>query len=189
MHRFLIAIFFIINPALAVEMFEEKHLGYKFEVGENVLYAHNPHSMRKTKIYYKNVHVGGFTISLLPDGYTTSEFIASGKLYYENKYPDSRVSIEEKINAKKLDYNEVLISHGGQNTIEKKVVFFKDREGAPDQDELTMMYTFHLFYPADSTKEKVDGINLMVNSLELPENDGVYNYSIKRAVEQEYPNK
>ena len=189
MHRFLIAIYLFINPVLADEIFEEKQLGYKFEVGKNVLYAHNPHSMRKTKIYYGDVHVGGFTISLLPDGYTTSEFIASGKPYYHSKYPDSKVSIKEKRNAKGLGYSEVLISHESQNTTEKKVVFFKDRDGAPRQGVLTMMYTFHLFYPTDSTKEKVNAINLMVNSLELPENDGIYNYSIKRVVEQEYPNK
>lgn len=168
----------------AAGTFEEKHLGYRFTLGDQVEYDHNPHSMRKTKIFHDGKHVGGFTVSVLPDEITKEEFIASGRGYYLRKYPDAVVAIQRGVNSAHLEYSEVRVTFSlqGKDYIEKKMVFIKERDGAPGQAKIPMMYTFHFLYSPSTSKETVAALSRMVDTFELIPNDGVYNLAIKQAV-------
>ena len=181
---FLLSIFS--SGAYATEVFQEKHLGYKFALGENIVYAHNPHSMRKTKIFHDGKHIGGFTISVLPDNVKEEEFVDYGERYYRRKHPDAIVEIHRKVNSKKFDYNDVIAiySASGMNFIEKRIIFIQERDGVPGEEMIPMTYTFNFLYLASTPEVVVDSIHKMVDTFELIPNDGTYNYAIKNVVQQ-----
>jgi len=185
---FLMLLFFTLEST-AESMFKSQELGYKFTLGDGVFFDYNPHRMRKTQIQYKGRPVGGFTISVLPDGLSEEKYIEIGKKLSLSRYKDADIEVLTKTNISGLKYHDLKIyfSHKGENFIENKVILISPRDGLPDNEKINMMYTFHFLYQRSNTGEVARALSKMVYSFELLPNEGLYNYAIKQSLSKKKP--
>lgn len=162
--------------------FVQKDIGVSFKYDENMLFDFNPHSMRKTKVYFNDEHIGGFVVSSLPEDLTLSAFLGAGEEWYQGKYPGAQLTIKKETNESKNDYYRVSaeVDIDGHSRLEEKFIFVVQRDIGLDRKAF-ITYTFTYLYPLENQDIAKDKLYKPVSTFKYLENRAYFNAAIKRA--------